>query len=124
MPVENWKKIPETDGIYEASSLGRVRSFFGGYPRVLKTTRVRAYANFGLRLNGVRTTMFVAKAVYLAFHGAIPGGLEVDHIDENPANNAPENLRAISKRENLLKSWRRRRATGYRARNQHSKEPA
>lgn len=124
MSIEIWKKIPGADGLYEASSLGRVRSNFGGYPRLLKTSKVKEYVNFGLRMNGARTTMFVAKAVYLAFHGPIAEGMEVDHIDNNQANNVPDNLTAISKRENLLKSWRKRRATGYRARNQYSKETA
>ena len=47
--------------------------------------------------------------VYLWFKGDIPKGMEVDHIDDNPLNNLPENLHLLSHRANMLKSiWRKK----------------
>lgn len=48
--------------------------------------------------------------VYLWFKGDIPAGMEVDHIDDNPLNNLPENLHLLSHKANIWKAiWRRKR---------------
>lgn len=47
--------------------------------------------------------------VYLWFKGDIPAGMEVDHIDDNPLNNLPENLHLLSHKANIWKSiWRKK----------------
>jgi hypothetical protein len=40
------------------------------------------------------------RLIWIMFHGEIPDGLVVDHIDQNRANNRIENLRLATKSEN------------------------
>lgn len=120
---EIWKKIPGYKSIFEVSSLGRVRTVIAGNANLRKVPCPRGYGIVGIeRADGYKTSVNVHRLVYIAFIGSVPEGFEVDHIDDNRTNNVPENLKAISKKENLLKSWARRRASGYRARNQYSKK--
>ena len=53
------------------------------------------------RINGKYVQMYVSRVVYAFLHGSIPEGLEIDHIDRNPANNKPSNLRAVTHYENM-----------------------
>ena len=47
--------------------------------------------------------------VYLWFKGDIPDGMEVDHIDDNPLNNLPENLHLLSHKANIWKAiWKKK----------------
>lgn len=120
---EVWKKIPGYKSSFEVSSRGRVRTVIDGRAGLRKVPFPRGYGIVGIqRSDGVRTSVNVHRLVYLAFIGSIPEGFEVDHVDDNLANNSPENLKAISKKDNLRKSWVHRRATGYRASNQHTKK--
>lgn len=43
--------------------------------------------------------LYQHRVVWEAAHGPIPAGHHVHHIDENPANNAIENLRLVSAAE-------------------------
>ena len=46
-------------------------------------------------------TTLVHRMVYEAFKGEIPEGLEIDHIDRNKHNNSPDNLRVVTRAENI-----------------------
>lgn len=46
---------------------------------------------------------FVHRLVYEAFHGPIPFGLTVDHIDSEKLNNRLENLQLLTREENTRK---------------------
>lgn len=48
-----------------------------------------------------RSIVCVHKLVYETFKGEITEGLEIDHIDRNKHNNNPDNLRLVTKEENL-----------------------
>ncbi len=55
-----------------------------------------------LRISGLGKTFKVARLVCEAFHGPPPFELAVVmHLDDNPGNNRPENLKWATQKENL-----------------------
>ena len=62
--------------------------------------------------NGYRVVAFGGKQlrthriVYAIHHGAIPEGMDVDHIDNNRLNNKIENLQLLTRTDNVLKGMR------------------
>lgn len=46
----------------------------------------------------------IHRLVYEAFHGPIPSGCDIDHIDGDPSNNYIQNLQALSRKEHALKT--------------------
>lgn len=52
---------------------------------------------------GINKHILVHRAVWEAFNGPIPDGMDIDHIDGNPKNNALNNLQPLSHRNNILK---------------------
>ena len=110
---EQWVTVPGFEGLYEASTHGRVRSLdrvdFGGRhirgrvlkPGVLKSGRLQV----SLCKDGIIHQMKVHQVVALAFHGPCPEGQEVRHRpDRDVTNNRPENLCYGTKRDNFLDS--------------------
>lgn len=47
--------------------------------------------------------ILVSRLMYAWFVGDIPDGYDIDHIDNNPFNNNPENLQILTRKENLIK---------------------
>ena len=45
--------------------------------------------------------VLVHRLVYEAFKGEIPERMEIDHIDRNKHNNNPDNLRVVTRYENM-----------------------
>ena len=109
---ELWKSITGYEGLYEVSTLGRVRSI----ERVVVNKRDRkmtiketilkpenvynGYERVFLCKNGKGVHKRVATLVYESFIGAIPEGLEIDHANGERTDNRLENLRAVSHQEN------------------------
>lgn len=61
------------------------------------------YYRFVGHYNLGKKHFLVHRAVWEAFNGPIPEGLDIDHIDGNPHNNALSNLQAISHKKNIKK---------------------
>lgn len=111
---ESWKHIPGTRGRYSASTHGRVKSndwnlvnsrghrrtYLG---RVL-TPRINndGYGNVLIYgpAGGDRRTAQVHRLVCEAFHGTPPAGMQAAHLDGDPLNNRPENLKWCTPKEN------------------------
>lgn len=100
---EEWRPIPGYESLYLISSHGRVAR--------IETQRQLAYDWAGrkhfryrsVRLyggDGSRQHLVVHKLVYLAFHGEIPFGMQVDHKDHNRFNNHYSNLQLTTHEEN------------------------
>lgn len=51
--------------------------------------------------DGVRFDFGIHRFIFMSVYGNIPDGYEVHHIDENPMNNAIDNLRLIEGSEHL-----------------------
>lgn len=100
--IEIWVPVPQYEGFYEASSLGRIRSV--SRPRtpgkvLVPTLRKDGRTTVKLSKNGVAKTKRVAQLIAAAFHGP-PCSRNVLHWDDNPSNNTPTNLRYGSLKEN------------------------
>ena len=106
--MEVWKTIPQYPD-YEASNLGRIKSFKGVKPRILKSNLGGSgYPTVAMHKDKKQTAAKVANLVAMTFLNHIPCGhlLVVDHIDNNPLNSALKNLQLITQRENISKSKR------------------
>lgn len=104
MSAEEWRPVAWPEG-YEVSSLGRVRNSRTGH--VLSLLRHDGgYLNVKL---GRARREYVHRLVCEAFHGPPPPdeAHHADHIDFDPANNTPANLRWLPKR---LNDWRWKRS--------------
>ena len=97
---EEWRPVPGTDGAYEVSSLGRLRSWINtrrvrqDEPKIMNPTiGKRGYRVWCHRLSGKEQRLTVHRTVALAFHGDPgPGRWEVRHLDNDELNNQASNL--------------------------------
>ncbi len=108
---EEWTDIAGYEGIYKISnrgniySLSRIRSgeryvrIGGKYLKPYPTKFGHLYCY--LYKDGKKKQGYIHRLVYEAFVGKIRDGLEIDHVDRNPANNVFTNLRAITHRKNV-----------------------
>lgn len=112
---EVWKDIPGYEGIYQASTLGNIRTTEG------KTTSNKRYATRHWKSRvlkgrgdylktGKRVSMWkdgkckdwlVARLVAMTFLGTPPEGFTVNHKDGNRLNNAVDNLEWLSLADNI-----------------------
>lgn len=108
--TETWMPIPDFDGLYEASILGRIRSVTRTDPigrirngKVLSLCKKgNGYLYFTGTINGRRKNMYVHRAVMSAFcPTADSDKYEVDHIDCNKENNRLDNLEWVTSEENI-----------------------
>jgi hypothetical protein len=102
MASEEWRAIPGYEGLYEASSLGRIRSHHrGGKIKEAVQTRDGYLLTF-LHLDGTRHGYNVHRLVCLAFHGLPPeDGMEAAHLDGSRLNNVPDNLVWATRLQNI-----------------------
>ena len=112
---EIWKDIPDYEGYYQVSNLGRVKSLprktnnqYGSRTikeRILKTGISRGYLTTALYKDGKRKAFTIHQLVAMAFLNHTPCGYKivVDHIDNNPKNNRVDNLQLTNPRHNCSK---------------------
>jgi hypothetical protein len=107
---EQWRPIEWTDGWYDVSSLGRVRSWRmrgrntrAAEPHLMKLPICkRGYRVVRIRV-GRDGLHYVHRIVCEAFHGAPPPGRnDCRHLDGDELNNLPENLSWGSRLENMM----------------------
>lgn len=114
MEKEIWKDIPDTDGKYQVSNMGRVRS------RCKKNEwRIRAfdytkygYAAVHFQYGKKNFRKYVHRLVADAFVPGYKEGLFVNHKNENKADNRASNLEWLTHKENV----------NYGKRNEHAAE--
>ena len=94
---EEWRPIPGHEG-YEASSTGAIRSLRRLTPHVLRPwTHKTGHLSVSLGRGHKHT---VHSLVALTFHGPRPAGLDIRHLNSDPADNRPENLAYGTRSEN------------------------
>lgn len=91
---EIWKDIKGYEGLYQVSSLGRVKS----KRKILKAINGE-YLKVGLSKNGIQKTLYVHRLVAETFLGE--NKLQVNHKDEDKHNNNIENLEFVTHKENM-----------------------
>jgi hypothetical protein len=109
--TEEWRSIPGWEGLYEVSSLGRVRSVervilrSNGAPQTVRA-RIRqlvtdssGYPCVSLYRNGVQIQRRVSIFVALAFVGAADGVCR--HLDDDKNNNTAANIAWGSQADNM-----------------------
>lgn len=116
--MEEWRDVPEYEGIYQVSNYGRLKSLCrtdaAGKTRKEKYLKphetVDGYYSTTLIKNGKRKVIGIHRVVYLAFKGDIPEGMEINHINENKKDNTPGNLEVLTKADNIKYGTARIRA--------------
>lgn len=99
--VEIWKDIEGYEGLYQISSLGRVKSLYNS-KEIIRKTRINkfGYPYLNLSKNGKKKTFTVHRLVALAFLPNPDNLSQVNHIDEDKTNNRVENLEWCSAKYN------------------------
>jgi hypothetical protein len=103
--MEVWKVITGYED-YEVSSIGRVRSNKGKNPRILLHSQTggrknNRYDSVFLCSGSLRKRLYVHRLVALEFIDNPDGKKEVDHINRNKRDNSVDNLRWVTRRENV-----------------------
>lgn len=108
-----WRDVPGYEGLYQASTDGRIRSLDRDIVRpdgvVIRTVRGRelkrypvgSYLNVHLSVDGKRHQVTVHKLVLLTFKGPLPDGQERLHGIGGPWDNSIGNLRYGTRAENV-----------------------
>ena len=97
---ELWRPIPNYEGYYEASNLGRIRSVYR-YKRVLKPMISNTgYERVDLFKNRHRKQYSVHRLVAITFIDNPDNKPFVNHRDENKINNCADNLEWVTHVEN------------------------
>ena len=116
---EEWRDIPEYEGYYQASNLGRVKSldrtvltsnghdrFYKG--RIIEGNVQKGYRQTALSSDGIGRTFMFSQLVAMAFleHETNGHDLVIDHINGDKSDNRVENLRIVTQRENSSTCFR------------------
>lgn len=109
---EEWRPVLGYEGIYEASSQGRIRSIDRIFPTKVGTLTKRkgrilsirhtpsGHAEVKLSKNCTPKTRLVHQLVCESFYGPRPKGMEVRHLNDIPSDNRVQNLRWGTRAEN------------------------
>lgn len=117
--MENWKDIPNYEGLYEASNNGRIRTKEGKTTssarsekrvwkqrimkqKLRKCKNGRLDAMVCLWKDGKPRYHLVSRLIASAFHGdMLFSNMTVNHIDGNTLNNSADNLEWLSRSDNI-----------------------
>jgi hypothetical protein len=117
MEKEIWKDVVGYEGLYQVSSLGRVKGLArvvlknGKYPFICKEKIIKncintgGYYYLGLSRNTKTKSRTIHQLMAEAFFNHKPCGMNlvVDHINNDRLDNRLENLQIITNRENASK---------------------
>lgn len=102
---EIWRDISSYEGLYQVSNLGNVKSLNylrTGNERMLKPVKNRyGYLLVNLCKNGKTRLFKVHRLVAKAFIPNTNNKSDVNHKDENKANNCVDNLEWTTRKENI-----------------------
>ena len=110
--MEEWKDIPNYEGLYQISNLGRIKSLEkmlknkNGYRKseekiLIPQRRKNGYLKVELYKNGQRKTFMIHRLVGEAFVFKPENKCEINHKDGNKENCCVSNLEWITHSENM-----------------------
>jgi hypothetical protein len=97
MESEEWRDVVGYEGLYQVSSLGRVRS-----NNVIRKINGKRYYKIDLYKDSICKWHLVHRLIALAFILNPHNKPEVDHINKNTKDNRLENLRWVTSKENKV----------------------
>lgn len=102
LPNEIWRDIPNYEGLYQVSNLGRIKSFHFKSEKILRLCKDKdGYIYVGLSKGGIVKLLKVHRLVASAFI-LNPNNLpQIDHINAVKTDNRVENLRWTTAKENI-----------------------
>lgn len=97
--MEEWKTVPDTNGLYAVSSHGRARRVDTG--RILRTSPAKrtGYPRITLSVGGKIRVVRVHQLVAAAFLGPRPTDHDVNHRDGDKTNNRADNLEYVTRKQ-------------------------
>lgn len=129
--MEQWKDIPGYEGLYQASTQGRIRTCEGKITssarfekrvwkqrilkqKLCKNRKGRTDARVSLWKDRKEKTWLVSRLVALTWCDGYADGLTVNHKNGNPLDNSAQNLEWMTRAANiqhgfkngLYKNWR------------------
>lgn len=109
--LEIWRDIPNYEGKYQVSNLGRVKNIHRN--KILSGGICRNYRLFTLTYEGKQRSFKASQLVAMAFLGHVPNGniSVVDHINGDRTDDRVENLRVVSNRDNVSTCFRSNKET-------------
>ncbi len=117
--MEEWRDIPNYEGYYQASNLGRVRSldrtvttkhgverFYKG--KIIEGNIQKGYRRTTLRGDSICGKFMFSQIIAMTFLGHKPNGhtLVVDHVNGDTSDDRVENLRIVTNRANSTTCFR------------------
>lgn len=123
--MEIFKDIPNYEGLYQVSNLGRVKSLerkVKNYPSGYRTQKERIlkgrnngenYLKVALFKNSKRKDISIHQLMAITFLKHKPNGNKfvIDHIDNNTLNNRLDNIRIVTQRHNIIKGIKQRKTS-------------
>lgn len=101
MEGEEWRDLPELQGEYQVSNLGRVKRVKGAERLVKLTTQRNGYVYVTLWLDKTNKCFKTSRLVAKAFIPNPDNLPEVDHLNADKQNNTVSNLEWVTREENL-----------------------
>lgn len=107
---EIWKNIAGFERLYQVSSFGRVKSFYGKKEHILKAQKIsHGYLNVILYKDGIKNNWLVHRLVANAFIPNPDNLPMINHKDENKQNNLVSNLEWCDANYNINYGTRKQR---------------
>lgn len=101
---EIWKDIPEYEGLYQVSNLGRIKSLRRNKLMSLNTGSIEYY-QVKLTKNKVIRSYLLHRLVAITFIPNPSNLKEINHKDSNKLNNYIDNLEWVTSKQNTKHSY-------------------